>query len=194
MSQWAALDLELEGFRPEPGHMRRAVEMGYGARELGEAPVGAVVVYEQQIVGEGRNMVHERGDRRAHAEQVAIDEAHRQLGGLGLEGAILYSTHEPCVMCAGTMAVMRMSALVYGTDISMISDMQRLDPNFHWKNNSIPSGMVFFAGHRPDTIIVPNFEVERCLDLLPEETVALYRAARADGSLLRIGQGNDLKS
>ena len=79
-----------------------------------EVPVGAVAVYQGQVVGTGRNARERRADPLAHAELDALREAARNLGRWRLSGVTLYVTLEPCAMCAGAMVNARVDRLVYG--------------------------------------------------------------------------------
>ncbi|MDH0050201.1 tRNA adenosine(34) deaminase TadA [Comamonas terrigena] len=94
--------------------MRHALRLAQQAAEAGEVPVGAVVVYQGQIVGEGRNAPIASGDPTAHAEVQALRDAARRLGNYRLEGCTLYVTLEPCTMCSGAMLHARVGRLVYG--------------------------------------------------------------------------------
>jgi tRNA(adenine34) deaminase len=95
--------------------MREAVALARGAAELGEVPVGAVVVGEDdEIVGRGHNRREVDGDPLAHAELLAIAEAARRTGHWRLEGCTLYVTLEPCAMCAGALVNSRVERLVFG--------------------------------------------------------------------------------
>lgn len=87
------------------------------AREAGlgeEAPVGAVVVVEGEVVGRGANSPIARIDPTAHAEILALREAAARIGNYRLPGATLYCTLEPCVMCAGALVAARVERLVFG--------------------------------------------------------------------------------
>lgn len=99
-----------------PPAMRRALILAAKARDLGEVPVGAVVVKDGVIVGEGHNRPRESHDPTAHAEIVAIRAAAAKLGNERLDGCDLYVTLEPCAMCAGTIAHARIARLYYGAD------------------------------------------------------------------------------
>ena len=94
--------------------MRRALALAQEAERQGEVPVGAVVVFEGEIVGEGFNAPISEHDPTAHAEIRALRAAARQLGNYRLPGTTLYVTLEPCVMCAGAMIHARIQRLVYG--------------------------------------------------------------------------------
>jgi len=93
--------------------MREAILEAEKAAERGEVPVGAVVVSEGIILGRGHNMVEELGDPTAHAEIIAIGAASRTIGTWRLDGAALYTSLEPCIMCAGAIDACRLERLVY---------------------------------------------------------------------------------
>jgi tRNA(adenine34) deaminase len=95
--------------------MREALTLARAAEAAGEVPVGAVVVVDGQIVGRGRNSPIVRHDPTAHAEMLAMREAAAALGNYRLEGATLYATLEPRVMCAGALVAGRVQRLVFGT-------------------------------------------------------------------------------
>jgi len=94
--------------------MRRALELAEHAEQSGEVPVGAVVVLNNEMIGEGWNQPIVTHDPSAHAEMVALRAAARQLKNYRLTGATLYVTLEPCPMCAGAMVHARMARVVYG--------------------------------------------------------------------------------
>ncbi|HEY7336772.1 MAG TPA: tRNA adenosine(34) deaminase TadA [Bryobacteraceae bacterium] len=94
--------------------MRHALELAREAAAAGEVPVGAVLVANGEIVGRGRNAPIERHDPTAHAEILAMREAAAVLHNYRLPGTTLYSTIEPCVMCAGALVAARVERLVFG--------------------------------------------------------------------------------
>jgi len=94
--------------------MRRALELAGDAAGAGEVPVGAIVVVDGVIVGEGFNQPIAAHDPTAHAEIVALRAAARALGNYRLTGATLYVTVEPCLMCVGALVHARIGLLVYG--------------------------------------------------------------------------------
>jgi len=95
-------------------YMREALAEAKKAYALGEVPIGAVVVLDEEIIGRGRNLREMLNDSSAHAEMVALREAARHVGDWRLKGATLYSTIEPCPMCAGALVQFRVKRLVYG--------------------------------------------------------------------------------
>ncbi len=94
--------------------MRRALGLADRAAQQGEVPVGAVLVRDGEVLGEGWNQVIAAADPTAHAEIVALRGAARRAGNYRLPGAVLYVTIEPCTMCAGAMIHARVDRLVFG--------------------------------------------------------------------------------
>lgn len=94
--------------------MRLALAQARAGAQAGEVPVGAVVVYQGQVIGQGANAPLACCDPTAHAEVQALRAAARQLGNYRLEGCTLYVTLEPCVMCAGAMLHARLARVVFG--------------------------------------------------------------------------------
>ena len=94
--------------------MAEAVRLARQGEAAGEVPVGAVVVRNGEIVGRGWNAPIARTDPTAHAEILALREAAAAVGNYRLEGAALYVTLEPCVMCAGALVHARIAQLVFG--------------------------------------------------------------------------------
>ncbi len=98
---------------PEEGYLREAIAEARAAEVSGEVPVGAVVVFGDRIVGRGRNRVIATSDPTAHAEIVALRAAGDAVGNYRLDGCDLYTTLEPCVMCAGAIVHARIRRLLY---------------------------------------------------------------------------------
>ena len=97
--------------------MRRALQLAqHAADEHEEVPVGAVLVANGEIVGEGWNQSISHHDPSAHAEICALREAGKRLGNYRLPSATLYVTLEPCVMCAGAIVHARVARVVYAAD------------------------------------------------------------------------------
>jgi tRNA(adenine34) deaminase len=95
--------------------MRRAIELAAQGEAADEVPVGAVIVRDNQLIGEGFNQSISKHDPTAHAEIVALRMAARQAKNYRLVGATLYVTLEPCTMCVGALVHARIARLVYGT-------------------------------------------------------------------------------
>jgi tRNA(adenine34) deaminase len=99
---------------PHASFMREALALADRAAEIGEVPIGAVLVVDDVVVGRGHNQPLGAHDPTAHAEIVAIREAAAALGNYRLGGATLYVTVEPCLMCVGALVHARVETLVYG--------------------------------------------------------------------------------
>ena len=98
----------------DEGWMRRALELARRAQDEGEVPVGALLVVDGQVVGEGWNRPIGTHDPSAHAEMMALRAAAQSARNYRLTGSTLYVTLEPCVMCAGAIMHARVGRLVYG--------------------------------------------------------------------------------
>ncbi|MCI0512081.1 tRNA adenosine(34) deaminase TadA [candidate division KSB1 bacterium] len=94
--------------------MTQALIEAEKAYQVGEVPVGAIVVIEDRIVGRGHNLVEHLQDPTAHAEMMAITAAANTLGTWRVEGARLYVTLEPCPMCAGAVIQARIPQVIFG--------------------------------------------------------------------------------
>ena len=93
--------------------MRRALALADRAANEGEVPVGAIVVRDGELLGEGWNQVIATHDPSGHAEIVALRDAAQFVGNYRLSGATLYATLEPCAMCAGAIVHARIALLVF---------------------------------------------------------------------------------
>jgi tRNA(adenine34) deaminase len=94
--------------------MRCALDLAREAEAAGEIPVGCIVVVEDEIIGQGRNSPITLLDPTAHAEMLALRQASIAAANYRLTGATLYSTLEPCPMCAGALVAARIGTLVFG--------------------------------------------------------------------------------
>jgi len=94
--------------------MQQALLEARKAYDMGEVPIGAVIVKDGKVIARGHNLRETEKDRTLHAEMVAIREAARYLGGWRLTGCELYVTIEPCPMCAGAIIQARIERVVFG--------------------------------------------------------------------------------
>ena len=100
--------------------MREALKEAAKALEIGEVPVGAVVVCKNRVIARAHNQTEKLTDATAHAEMLAVTSAANHLGSKYLNECTLFVTLEPCVMCAGALHWVQLARLVYGA-----SDLQR---------------------------------------------------------------------
>lgn len=96
-------------------YMGLALDEARKAYDIGEVPIGAVLVIDHEVVAKGHNMRETWHDATAHAEVIVIREACQKLGRWRLSGATLYVTIEPCPMCAGALVMSRVDRVVYGS-------------------------------------------------------------------------------
>ena len=136
--------------------MARALGLAQRAAELGEVPVGAILVHSDKRIAEGWNQPISRHDPTAHAEIIALRAATRQAGNYRLPGSTLYVTLEPCAMCAGALIQARVQRLVFGAGDS--------------RNGAC--GTVFNVLQNP----MLNHRVEISSGVLAEECAALLRS------------------
>ena len=97
----------------DEAYLREAIAEARAAEAAGEVPVGAVIVFAGKVLARGRNRVIADSDPTAHAEIVALRAAGKLLGNYRLEGCDLYTTLEPCAMCAGAILHARIRRLLY---------------------------------------------------------------------------------
>ena len=135
--------------------MRRAIELAREAEAAGEVPVGAVIVRDGLIIGEGSNRPISTHDATAHAEMIALRAASSCSDSYRLLGTTLYVTLEPCAMCAGAMVHARVQRLVYAAT----------DPR------AGAAGSVFNVVRNPAL----NHRIELTTGVLEEECAAMLR-------------------
>lgn len=131
--------------------MREALKEARKALELGEVPVGAVVVCQNKIIARSHNQTEQLTDATAHAEMLAITAAENFLGSKYLNECVMYVTLEPCVMCAGALHWVQLKKVVYGAD-----DVQR--------GYSLVSAPLL----HPKTEVVRGLKKEECKQLVDE--------------------------
>lgn len=116
MKPQAALNVKRTPLSPEEDiyFMKKALKQAEHALELGEVPIGCVIVYDKKIIGRGFNKRNTKKTALAHAEITAIAGACRKLGDWRLDGCTMYVTLEPCQMCSGAIVQSRIDRVVIG--------------------------------------------------------------------------------
>lgn len=145
--------------------MKQALVLAQQAADEGEVPVGAVVVRDGEVIGQGRNRREFGKNALAHAEIEAIDMACKALGGWRLSGCDLYVTLEPCPMCAGAIINARIDRVIQGA----------VDP----KAGSCGSVVDLFSlpyNHRPQ--LVRGVLEQECREMLRSFFQSLRRARK----------------
>ncbi|MFC4558523.1 tRNA adenosine(34) deaminase TadA [Virgibacillus kekensis] len=94
--------------------MQEAIKQAETARKLNEVPIGAVIVFRDEVIASGYNVRETEQTTLSHAELLAIENANKKIGSWRLEDCTLYVTLEPCPMCAGAIVQSRIRRVVYG--------------------------------------------------------------------------------
>ena len=135
-------------------YMREALTEAERAYCKGEIPVGAVAVKDGVIIGRGHNQKEELRDPTAHAEMTALRQAGQALGGWRLTGVTVYSTLEPCPMCAGAAIQARIKTLIFGA-----ANLKSGAVSSHCQLLSLPS-----FNHKVE--VISGVLEQQCADLL----------------------------
>jgi tRNA(adenine34) deaminase len=98
--------------------MWEALKQARRAKEVGEVPIGCIIVHNNRIIGRAHNQTVQLHDPTAHAEMIAITQAAESLQNERLTDTVLYVTAEPCPMCAGAIVLARIKRVVFGTEES----------------------------------------------------------------------------
>ncbi len=106
--------MQIEGPRTDQDFMHLALAEAEQAAAVGETPIGAILVIDNQVVASAHNMRETWQDATAHAEAIVVRTASMTLGRWRLPDATVYVTMEPCLMCAGALVLARVGRLVYG--------------------------------------------------------------------------------
>jgi tRNA(adenine34) deaminase len=104
----------MDSFEKDQQYMKEALKEAQLAFDKGEVPIGAVIVYEDQIIARAHNLRETTQNALTHAESMAIQDACKEIGSWRLENTTLYVTLEPCPMCAGAILQSRIPRVVYG--------------------------------------------------------------------------------
>jgi tRNA(adenine34) deaminase len=94
--------------------MRKALDLAKQAKEEGEVPVGAIIVFKDQVIAKGYNQTERLVDSTAHAEMIAITAAEEYMNSKYLKDCTLYVSLEPCLMCGGAIQWSQLGQIVYG--------------------------------------------------------------------------------
>jgi tRNA(adenine34) deaminase len=128
----------MENIILENVYMKKAIELAGYAASLGEVPIGAVIVKNGEIVGQGYNRRECDNSPIAHAEIIAIDNASKKLGSWRLTGCDLYVTLEPCPMCCGAIINSRISSVFFGAYDQKAGSVFSVQEMFSFKYNHKP--------------------------------------------------------
>ncbi len=151
---------------PKEIYMRAAIKEALKAGSNGEYPIGAVLVKADKIIARTPNITVSNNDPTQHAEIEAIRKALRGLGRRFLEDCILYTTHEPCPMCATAAIWVKLRGVVFGARMSDMVEYSLANKNdkLVWRTVPISAAEVFAKGE-PKVELVGGFLREECKKL-----------------------------
>ena len=151
---------------PRSEFMRLAIEEAHAARDRGDYAIGAVVVLGETVLASSGNRVKVDSDPTQHAEVAAIRKACELQKSRHLEGAVLYTTAEPCPMCAAASIWSRMSGIVSGSTIQDMAEFREKfgNPEWTWRTVDIAARAVLESGD-PQLFLFEGFLREECQSL-----------------------------
>ena len=150
--------------QPQKEFMITAIEIAKESATDGDYALAAVVVKNGEIIGVGKTRLKHENDPTVHAEVVAIRDACKKLKSRFLNDCILYTTHEPCPMCASAAIWARMQGIVFGATLQDALDRQNLNSKFTWRQIDIPCKYILSKGD-PKLELVGEFMREECNQL-----------------------------
>ncbi len=144
--------------------MKTAIELARESAKEGDYALAAIIVKNGEVVGTGKTRLKHENDPTVHAEIVAIRDACQKLGSRFLNDCILYTTHEPCSMCASAAIWARMQGIVFGATLQDALDRQNLNAKFTWRQINIPCEDVLSKGE-PKLELISGLMREECNQL-----------------------------
>jgi tRNA(adenine34) deaminase len=151
---------------PDKRFMTAAIAEALKSKAAGDYAVGSVIVCDNKVVARAGNRTQLDNDPTNHAEMIAIREAAKQLGTKNLSSCVIYSTHEPCPMCAAAIYWARISGIVFGAKVEDMTEFRKTHANERWKWRTIElkaREILEKVESRP--FIVEEFMRDECLRL-----------------------------
>jgi len=146
--------------------MQKAIEIAENSAEEGDYAIGAVIVKDNEIISTGETLLKKENDPTVHAEIVAIRAACKKLNTRFLNDCILYTTHEPCPMCASASIWAKMKGIVFGATIEDAFEYakSKSSEKFTWRQINIKCKEVLSKGE-PKLELIEKFMREDCKKL-----------------------------
>lgn len=152
--------------KPQARYMRVAIDEALRAQQTGNYAIGAVVVRGDEIIARQPNNTRTVNDPTQHAEIEVIRKALKVIGSRFLEGCILYTTHEPCPMCATAAVWVKLQGVVFGARLSDMVGYSRVNRNEKWTWRTVNiSAQEVFAQGEPKVELVGDFLRDECQKL-----------------------------
>lgn len=169
-------------FEKDQQFMKEAIEEAKKAANLGEVPIGAVIVYQNQIIARAHNLRETSQNAVTHAELMAIQQACEVIGSWRLEETTLYVTLEPCPMCAGAILQSRIPRVVYGARDKKAGCVDSL---YHLLND---------ARFNHECEVTEGILAEQCSQLLTDFFRALRERKKEEKKTRKLSQQRDIKA
>lgn len=152
--------------KPDEQFMLAAIEEAKRAKEAGDYAIGAIIVKDGKILARSPNRTKTDQDPTQHAEVAVIREAVKKIGHRHLTNCVMYTTHEPCPMCAAAAVWARLAAVVMGAEMDDMADYRSRNGNgeWTWRTVHIPAREIFAKGD-PHVEIVEGFMRGECREL-----------------------------
>ncbi len=150
---------------PRTEFMEVALQEAKGCNAFGEHPVGALLVQGSQIISRSGNRTHRDMNPTHHAEIVVLGLASQRLGKKRLEDCILYTTHEPCPMCAAACIYARLGGIVFGTSMADAISYVARHPHVRWRSIDLPLSTLLANGDHTGLVVVGGFMQQQCAAL-----------------------------
>jgi tRNA(Arg) A34 adenosine deaminase TadA len=145
--------------------MEAAIEEARAARAFGEHPVGAVIVQGNQLISRSGNRTHRDLNPTHHAEMVAIGLAAQYLGTKNLRDCLLYTTHEPCPMCAAASLYARIGGIIFGTSVAEAVQFVIENPQISWRSYTASFSPLLTREDAPHLLVIGGFMRTQCAAL-----------------------------
>ncbi len=164
-------------YKPEKRFMRLAIDEAKKGNKSGKYPIGAVIVKDGKVVASSFNGLPGDIDPTVHAEILAIRKAAVKLKTRYLDDCILYTTNEPCAMCAGAAVWANMRGIVFGASVKDLEKFwkMRRDEKTSKRNFVFVHAKKIISGVKPKMFLVENFMREECLELFDLYEAGLRR-------------------
>ena len=155
----------MTNYIPRTEFMEVAIKEAISCRKFDEHPIGALIVQGSEIISQSGNRTHRDMNPTHHAEVVAISLAAKKLGRKNLSDCILYTTHEPCPMCAAASVYARIGGIVFGTSIDDAVGFVTKNPQVSWRSISISLATIIYSGDNTSLFVVGGFMKKQCASL-----------------------------
>jgi tRNA(Arg) A34 adenosine deaminase TadA len=151
-------------YTPRKEFMEIALKEAIACRAFDEHPVGAVIVQGHEIISQSGNRTHRDTNPTHHAEVVVIGLASHHLGQKNLSDCILYTTHEPCPMCAAASIYARIGGIVFGTSVDDAARFVEKHPQVSWRSIGVSLSLMRASGDAP-LFVIEGFMRRQCASL-----------------------------